>query len=138
MELNTFGSVLRFALDLESRLATFHREVAQAIGDASASRVLAELAEAGQQNKRKLEQVRRQQVNEMLLEPIRGVDAAKYELDLASHAGEEAALVAARRAEGMAEGFYHDMARLLSIPEAARSFARMAETHARNRQKLSD
>jgi rubrerythrin len=137
MELNTFGAVLRFALELESRLATFYGDAAQTTGDAPARGVLVELAEAGEQNARKLERVRRQQVNEMLLEPIHDVDSAQYEPDLAPHAGEEAALDAARRAEGTAERFYHDMARLLSIPEVARSFSRMAEAHARNRQKLS-
>jgi rubrerythrin len=137
MELNTFGAVLRFALELESRLATFYGDAAQTIGDVSARRVLTELAEAGEQNTRKLEQVRRQQVNEMLLEPIHDVDAAQYEPDLGPRAGEDAVLAAARRAESTAERFYHDMARLLSIPEVARSFARMAEAHARNRQKLS-
>jgi len=137
MELNTFGAVLRFALDLESRLAAFHRDAAQAMGDASARGVLVELAEAGEQNTRTLERVRRQQVNEMLLEPIHDVDAAQYEPDLASPAGEDGLLAAARRAESTAERFYHDMARLLSIPEVARSFSRMAEAHARNRQKLS-
>jgi hypothetical protein len=137
MELNTFGSILRFALGLESRLAAFYGDAAQTGGETSAGRALAELAEAGRQNGQKLERVRRQQVNEMLLEPIRDVDAAKYEPDLTSHAGDEAALAAARNAEGTAEAFYRDMAGLLSIPEVARSFARMAETHARNRQKLS-
>jgi rubrerythrin len=137
MELTTFGAVLKFALDLESRLTQFYAEAAGAADAQSLKGVLNELAAAGETNARKLEQVRRQQVNEMLLEPIDNANATSYEPDLTPPESDSGRLAAARSAESAAERFYHDMARLLSIPEVVRSFARIAEMHAQSRRKLS-
>ena len=65
-ELNSFGSVLTFAIALETQLRDMH----QAAGRAA----LADLAE---KNRQKLERVRRENVVEITLEPISGLNAAE-------------------------------------------------------------
>ena len=137
MELSTFGAVLRFALDLESQLAQFYTKAAGTATRESLRADLADLAAAGERSGRRLEQVRRQQVNEMLLEPIHGIDASAYRVEPALPTDDATLLAAALHNERVAERFYQDMASLLSIPEVVRSLSRMADAHAQNRQRLS-
>ncbi len=83
MELTTFGAALKFALDQEAALAGFCAEAAAA-SEEPLRGILRELAASGDVNRRKLEQVRRQQVNEMLLEAIQGLDTEDYQFGLAA------------------------------------------------------
>jgi hypothetical protein len=132
MELITFGAVLKFALDQEAALAGFCAGAATASAEPLRG-VLADLAARGDANRRKLEQIRRQQVNEMLLEAIQGLNAADYQPDLS--AGD--ARTAAAGAETKLECFYRDAAARLSLPEAGRSFRRLADGHAQALARLT-
>ena len=68
--LNTFGAILSYAAEMEARLQAYY----QGIGKA-------ELAIAADKRRKKLERVRRENVVEITLEPIEGLDTAKYSLD---------------------------------------------------------
>src|SRR5574340_796544 len=125
MELTTFGAVLKFALEQEAALAGLYAAAAEA-----GRELPAELAANGERNRKRLELIRRQQVNEMLLEAVQGLDTEDYRLD----AGDAARLEAA---EATLERFYREAAARLSLPEVVRSFGRLAEEHAQTRARLA-
>lgn len=138
MDLNTFGALLRFALELEETAVRFYEEAAKAAQGETLRHSFAECAEAASKNQRTLERVRREQVNEMLLESIEGLRDGDYQVGAAASAGMgdgELTSSAAQLEAGM-ERFYRNAADRLSIPEVVRSFARLADGHARNRSQL--
>lgn len=70
MELNKFGPILGFAIDLERRSAEFY----EAAAVAPPSPDLTQSAAAARRRLSRLERMRRELVNEMLLEPIAGLE----------------------------------------------------------------
>src|SRR5215475_13765454 len=92
--LNTFGSILTFAIELEAALRDYY----QAAG------VSARAAEADKRRSN-LERVRRENVTEIKLEPIEGLHEDDYTLNLndTSAAGQKAV-------EATAARFYTDVA----------------------------
>ena len=69
--LNTFGAVFTFAIDLETRLSAYYSDIGDSV-----------MASAADKRRKKLERVRRENVVEITLEPITGLDADDYALDL--------------------------------------------------------
>jgi hypothetical protein len=112
-QLNSFGSVFTFAIELETRLRDYY----SAAGDAS---------RATDADKRRinLERVRRENVTEIKLEPIEGLHEDDYALDLSdtSPAGQKAVEAAAVR-------FYTDTAPTINVREAQRALERCAKQH---------
>jgi hypothetical protein len=111
--LNTFGAVMTFAIDLETRLRDFY----QAAGDT------ARAAEADRR-RANFERVRRENVTEIKLEPIEGLSETDYAFDPAdtSAAGRAAAEAAAAR-------FFSDAAPRINVREAQRALERAARQH---------
>jgi rubrerythrin len=138
MELNTFGALLKFALELEEAAARFYEGAANAARDEALRNALAARAESAKKNTQRLERVRREQVNEMLLESIEGLRESDYRAggDASPGAGDDDLTASAAALEAACERFYRDAAERLSIPEVVRSFRRLADAHARNRAEL--
>lgn len=111
--LNTFGAILTYAIDLETRLRDYYQS-------AGAS------ARAADADKRRanLERVRRENVTEIKLEPIEGLDEADYtlRLDDSSAAGQQAIETTVAR-------FFADVAPKLNVREAQRALERCARQH---------
>lgn len=107
VELNSFGSVLTFAIGLEKQLADLHR----AAGNTA-------LADTADKNRQKLERVRRENVVEITLEPIEGLNAADYDLD----AGD---------IEAVAVRFYADVAPKINVKAAQRALEQIGKGHAK-------
>lgn len=109
VELNSFGSVLSFAIALEAQLRNIHEEA----GNADA-------ASTAEKNRQKLERVRRENVVEITLEPIDGLDAANYVIG-AGGSPEQSEAVAAR--------FYADAAPKINVKAAERALENIGKTH---------
>lgn len=111
--LNTFGAIMTYAIDLEARLHAYYQS-------AGAS------ARAADADKRRanLERVRRENVTEIKLEPIEGLNEADYalKLDDTSAAGQAAN-------EAVAARFYVDVAPKINVREAQRALERCARQH---------
>jgi len=137
MELTTFGGLLKFALELEGAATQFYREAAPG---RELKEGFAELRAEGEVNRRRLERLRRESVNEMLLESFEGLEGDDYrlELQLSPAMGDEQLGALAMRLEGVLERFYRAAAGRLSLPEVARGFARLAERHAQRKVKLGE
>lgn len=111
--LNTFGAILAYAIELETQLRDYY----QAAGSAS---------RAADADKRRsnFERVRRENVTEIKLEPIEGLNEADYALNLndTSAAGQQAV-------EQIAAQFYTDVAPKINVREAQRALERAARQH---------
>jgi rubrerythrin len=71
MRLSKFGAILKFAMDLEQRAIEFYDAAAKA----RASQELEDCAAAARTRLARLQRLRQEMVNEMLLEPIAGFDS---------------------------------------------------------------
>ena len=111
--LNTFGAILSYAASMEAQLQAYY----QGIGKA-------ELAKAADKRRKKLERVRRENVVEITLEPIEGLDAAKYSLDLADVSDDGQST-----AEETAAQFYRDVAPKINVRAAQRALERCGKEH---------
>lgn len=111
--LNTFGAILTYAIELETQLRDYY----QAAGNAT---------RAAEADKRRanLERVRRENVTEIKLEPIEGLDEADYALNLddTSADGQQAI-------ERTAARFYADVAPKINVREAQRALERCGRQH---------
>ncbi len=112
--LNTFGAVFTFAIELETRLSAYY----SGMGDS-------DLAKAADKRRKKLERVRRENVVEITLEPIAGLSADNYALDLSD--GSEVGQAAAVRT---AAQFYRDAAPKINVRAAQRALERCGKEHA--------
>lgn len=123
MALTQFGSIFKFALQLEEQLAEFYEQAAKE--DEIDSEEFTRRAKACRLRKRKLEQSRRLNVTEMILEPIEGLDESNYQLDLtltphAINANEETI-----------SRFYADAGPKINVLESRRIFRRCQKEHSK-------
>ena len=112
--LNTFGAILSHAVELEAQLSAWYAR----LGETGK-------AKAADKRRKKLERVRRENVVEITLEPIEGLRADDYALDLSGDspaAQATAAQVAAR--------FYADVAPKINVRAAQRALERCGKEHA--------
>ena len=111
--LNTFGSILTYAINLEANLVTYY----ESVGDA------AQVKDADKRRSN-LERVRRENILEITLEAIDGLDEANYNFDFAdtSASGQEAI-------EATAAQFYTDVAPKINVRQAQRVLERYAKQH---------
>ena len=117
--LNSFGSIMTYAINLEANLRDYY---ASAGNDQRA-------AEADKQ-RTKLERTRRENVLEITLEPIDGLDEANYVFDLddTSKTGQAAV-------EATAAKFYADVAPKINVRQAQRTLERCGKQHSALAQK---
>ncbi|HRE47122.1 MAG TPA: hypothetical protein PLD47_05305 [Aggregatilineales bacterium] len=106
--LNTFGAILTFAIGLEETLRDYYT----AAGDA-------ERATAAENRRVRLERVRRENVVEITLEPIDGLNEADYTLNLA-----DTSPTAVTAAGQTAARFYAEVAPKINAKEAQRALER--------------
>ena len=131
MQLANFGAVLSFAIEFEQELGDFYRKM-MVLAPASLSASIQHLADGGEKRKKFIERARREQIAEMILEPISGYESDDYPLGAAPAAGADAATfqAAIRQTEKLAADFYTLGAQKLSVPEVKRLFIRLAKEHA--------
>jgi hypothetical protein len=112
-ELNTFGAIMTFAIDLETRLRDYYR----ASGDSAR-------ADECDKRRQNMERVRRENVTEIKLEPIEGLTESTYAFD----SGNTSA-TGRIDAEAAAAHFYEDAAPKINVREAQRALERAGRQH---------
>lgn len=132
-ELGTFGAVLGFALELEGQTAAFYEAAARG----SLAERFGELAARARKRQKRLERVRRENVSEMILESITGLEAAAYRVELDPEASEESLRRQAIALEDAAHRFYLDAGAKLPLKDVTRIFARMARENERHSAELA-
>lgn len=132
-ELTNFGSLVRHALDLEAATTAFYAVASELLGPSVAADLARELADQHETRRRLLERTRQQKLNEMVLEPISGLDGSRYVVDAAVTAASDVRHKA-MAIEEVAMRFYHEssvIARSL-LTEAVRTFEKLGDENARN------
>lgn len=112
--LNTFGAILTYAINLETSLRDYY----QSAGNS-------ERQKEADKRKSKLERARRENVLEITLEPIEGLDETNYHFDFGNTSQQGQAVV-----EAIAAQFYADVAPKINVRHAQRILERCGEEHA--------
>jgi hypothetical protein len=127
MDLGTFGAIMGFALELEQSAADFY-------GKSPENALFVELAQGTEKRLQKLERARRENVAEMILESITGLDGDHYTVDLDAEGGDTAEQ--ALKLEQAAADFYRAAAAKMPIREIVRLFERLAKENDQRKAKL--
>ncbi len=112
-ELNSFGSILSYAIELETRLRDYYRSAGDDIR-----------ADESDKRRQNLERVRRENVTEIKLEPIDGLNESDYAFDTSNTSTQSRT-----QAEWSAARFYEDVAPKINVREAQRALERAGRQH---------
>jgi rubrerythrin len=139
-ECNTFGSVIRFALELEKGASGVYEELAKEPHAAPAAEMFIALAIAHRKRGELLEFTRQQKLNEMILEPIQDLNGKDYLIDTRTPKGVDVKAAArfAGRIEETSARFYLDAAKIakMLMAEAARVMDKLGKESQANKAKL--
>jgi rubrerythrin len=138
MELGTFGAVMAFALQVVSQSAEFYETVCDRAKGPRLKEVLKALQDGANRDRATMEQTRRENVTEMILEPIAGLRQEDYMATVdESILGSDTAIVkTALLLEGRDQRFFEVSAAKLPLPEVARLFRKVAKRREENLAKL--
>jgi hypothetical protein len=134
MSLGTFGAVLGFAAEMVGRSLNFYRAAVQKVEDSVVKEALEKLMSEGGKILALMEKTRRENVTEMILEPVTGLAREEYEMETAISGREKEAdfLKAALGIEKMEEKFFRDASARMPFAEVARIFRKIAQKKEKN------
>ena len=113
---------MTFAINLENQLANFYEKASKEGGIHSEE--FTRRAKACIKRKRRLERSRRENVTEITLEPIEGLKAADYQLDLANSLPKTVDVIEKRIVR-----FYSDVIPKINVLESRRVLIRCQKEH---------
>ena len=140
MPLENFGSVLNFAEELETQDQLFYATVAANPACAEHKELFEQFAADAKKNITIAQRTRRENVTEMILEPIKDFVRAPFceECAGADSMSAEDALATANRLVDRAERYYTEAAaKIKALPEVARALKTISKKHKAHRQKLA-
>jgi len=138
MTLTTFGAIMGFAAEMAKRKEELYKSLAQKTKNSALREVLEVLSGEESKNHALMMKTRRENVTEMILEPVTGLHAEDYEVDLKGTKSMEDAsiLKAALILEERDEKFFQDASTKVPLPEVARIFRKVAQKKEDNLAKL--
>ena len=131
--LTTFSAILTFAVDLEDKSAQFY-DAAAKVGDDLAD-TFENYSRRSAKRKQRMVAVRQDNITEMVLEPITGLDSDNYALNVTAPSDRAHALAQALEIEGRLKRFYVEAEPKLNVTEPRRAFQKMAQE---NDERLSE
>jgi rubrerythrin len=132
MPLENFGSILNFAEELENQDKEFYEALAGNPVCSDHKHMFEQFAVDAQKNVKTVQRTRRENVTEMILEPIKDFVRAPYceECQAASSMAVEEAIATAKRLEDRATRYYTEAAaKIKALPEVARALKLLAKKH---------
>jgi rubrerythrin len=141
MPLENFGSILNFAEELERQDQAFYAALAGNPACLAYRQMFEQFAGAADKNMKNVQRTRRENVTEMILEPIKGFTRSPYCEECASAASMSAedALATARRLEDRAVRYYSEAAeKIKALPEVARGLKTIAKKHREHLSRLAE
>ncbi len=141
MPLENFGSILNFAEELESQNRDFFSAAAANPACAEMQDLFGKFAADGKKNIAAVQRTRRENVTEMILEPIRDFTRTPFceECANAGSISQAEALDAAHRLEERAERYYTQAAdKIKALPEVSRSLKTLAKNHRAHLKALAE
>ncbi len=140
MTLSTFGAIMGFAGEIARQTAdTYGTMAAKATNPGLKETLLSFQKEEGKIHSL-MEMTRRENVTEMILEPVTGLRQEDYEIDskIPDQTGDEGLLKSALLLEERERKFFHDASSRVSLPEVARIFRKIAKKKEENLSELQD
>ena len=141
MPLENFGSILNFAEELESQDEAFYTSVATNPACADHKEIFEQFAADAKKNIKTIQRTRRENVTEMILEPIKNFTRAPYceECDGAETMDASQALDSAKTLEERAERYFTEAAqKIKALPEVARALKTIGKKHTAHLTKLAE
>jgi len=134
MELGTFGAVMGFASQLVAQLLEFCETADSLAADGELKAALRSLSEEVAKEGAAMEQARRENVTEMILEPIAGLSREQYQVTLTElTAGADADILEmALRLLERDQRFFQESASKLPLPEVARTLRKVVQRRERS------
>ena len=138
MTLSTFGSIMGYAGDIVKQTEEAYRSLIPEAKNPALKQVLQDFAGEEKKNHSLMERTRRENVTEMILEPITGLHQEEYEVDLRGMAQkDDSDLVRVSLIlEERARRFFSDASAKIPLPEVARTFRRLCQKKEENVAKL--
>jgi rubrerythrin len=140
MPLQNFGSILNFAEELESQDRQFYEAAAGNPACSTNKLLFTELAAEAGKNVKTVQRIRRENVTEMILEPITDFTRAPFceACEGASVLGGADVLALAKRLEDRAERYYAEAAeKIKALPEVARALRGLGKQRKARAAKLA-
>jgi rubrerythrin len=138
MSLTTFGAVMGFAEKMTGRTQETYRTAAQKVKDPVFKEILQTLSADEAKNHSLMEKTRRENVTEMILEHVTGLQEEDYSIEpnVPGHAGDEEWLKIVLDLEMEEQKFFQDAASKISLPEVGRIFRKIAQKKEGTIEKL--
>jgi rubrerythrin len=140
MPLQNFGSILNFAEELETQDRQFYEAAAGNSGCGAHKNLYAGLAAEAGRNAQTVQRIRRENVTEMILEPIHDFTRAPFCEACEGAAVQTAAevLSTARRLEARAERYYAEAAeKIKALTEVSRALKTLGKNRKARAAKLA-
>ncbi|MHA2029363.1 MAG: hypothetical protein ACW99Q_08225 [Candidatus Kariarchaeaceae archaeon] len=115
---------MKFAIDLESNLAEYYQNTNLSENHQALTTEFTSRANGSLKRKKNLERSRRENVTEITLEPIEGLYASEYELNL-----EDFSIDGINKNEEVVVKFYSDAGPKINVLETRRVFKRCLKEH---------
>lgn len=138
MSLGTFGAIMGFAAEVVGQTEGAYKTLVQKAKNPVLREILQSLLNEAGKNHSLMEQTRRENVTEMILEPIAGLNHEDYRIDLKlpDSAEDVDLLKTALVLEEREKKFFHDASSKLPLPEAARIFRKITQKKEGNLERL--
>ena len=140
MELGTFGVILKFAMEIEQESINFYESASSVVKDEKLLDHFQDLQKRGMKRIKTLERVRRENVTEMILEPIIGLNSDNYKLATEISSGAEETDIqelAVSIEKKLLEFYSHAAVKVDFLSEVAYSFELLAEANGNAIERLS-
>ena len=138
MALTTFGAIMGFASQLVGRTKDLFKSANEKARDPGLKETLQAFLKEEEKNDSLMEQTRRENVTEMILEPITGLREEDYRIDLnlPDRASDVDLLRIILTFVEKERRFFDDCSNRVPLPEVARIFRKIAQKKEKNRIQL--
>ena len=138
MSLTTFGAIMAFSFEMVRYALDIYRAAVQKAKDPALKETLEVLLQETKKHLVLMEQIRRENITEMILEPIHGLQRADYEMDITlSDQTQDSGLVkTALSVEEKMRKFFYEAAAKVPIPEVKKMFLKIVQKKEMNLAKL--
>ncbi len=138
MALTTFGAIMGFAAEMVKEAEETYKALAGKAKDGGLKEVLEALSVEEGKNHALMVKARRENVTEMILEPVSGLDQKDYEMEIKGlDTGEDTGILRAALAlEERGKKFFNEASAKVPLPEVARIFRKMVQKKEENLKRL--
>ena len=138
MALTTFGAIMGFAAEITGQTGEIYKALVHKAKDLVLKEVLQALSAEEGKSHSLMEKTRRENVTEMILEPVTGLHREDYEIDLKipDRTDDVDLLKVAIVLEEREKRFFRDASSRVPLPEVARIFRKIVQRKEENLSKL--